>query len=374
MFPPRRGPLTGIRVVEFAALGPAPHAAVMLADLGAEVVTVQRPEKLVEQGSFQGTRWRSRVVVEADLKDPEDAEDVRELTDAADVIIEGLRPGVMERLGLGPETLLARTPGLVYARMTGWGQTGPLSQTAGHDINYVGLTGMLHAIGRPDERPVLPLNLVGDFGGGSMFLLNGILAALVERSTSGRGQVIDAAIVDGIAALGHFVWDYRGQGLWSDERGTNTLDGGAPFYDVYQTQDGKYLAVGSLEAKFYAQLLEVLGLDAENLPDQWDPSGWPRLREIFTAVFAGKTRAQWEQAFEGTDACVTPVLSFAEAVRHPQAQARSIYAELGGGPQHNPAPRFSRSGESQPAEPPSQPVEIAAVQQHWSDRAAAAQA
>ena len=281
----KQGPLAGLKVVEFAGLGPAPHAAMLLADQGADVVSVQRPGIGVNgiTGTPSGVK-RGRTIVEADLKNPADIAAILDLIDRADVIVEGFRPGVMERLGLGPDVVLERNPRIVFARMTGWGQDGPFAQRAGHDMNYISLTGLLHAIGRQGERPVPPLNLVGDFAGGSMFLVFGVLAALYERNTSGKGQVIDVAMVDGASLIGQMQWDFRGQGIWSDERGVNTLDGGAPFYDTYETADGKYVSVGAIEPQFFAELLDKLGLKQEDLPYQLDQARWPELRAALEAA------------------------------------------------------------------------------------------
>lgn len=349
--------MTGLRVIELAGIGPGPHAALLLADLGADVVRVQRHGQISEHDQ----QLRSRTVVEADLKNPEDIEKVLGLIERADVLIEGFRPGVTERLGLGPDDALARNPRLVYGRMTGWGQDGPWAQTAGHDINYISVTGVLNAIGREGERPVPPLNMVGDFGGGSMFLVFGIMAALFERQSSGEGQVVDAAMVDGTAALSHMIWGWRGVGAWSDERGTNLLDTGAPFYDTYETSDGLYMAVGSLEPQFYAKLLTGLELDAADLPHQMDKSKWPQLRETFTETFKSKTRDQWAAIFDGTDACVTPVLTFAEAPAQAHLAARESLIDIGGVTQHRPAPRFSRSTTGVPTPPPAAATDIASV-------------
>ncbi|WP_456599079.1 CaiB/BaiF CoA transferase family protein [Blastococcus sp. SYSU DS0616] len=344
-----RGPLAGLRVVELAGIGPAPHAAMVLADLGADVVRVERPGP-PGGGVDWGLRGRSSLA--ADLKSDEGRATVLALAEAADVLIEGLRPGVVERLGVGPDECLARNPRLVYGRMTGWGQDGPLARTAGHDINYIGLTGALHAMGRAGQPPAPPLNLVGDYGGGSMLLLVGLLAALFERSGSGRGQVVDAAMVDGTVLLNQLVLSMRGLGGWRDERQANLLDGGAPFYDTYACADGRFVAVGALEPQFYAALLAGLGLDAAALGDQDDRSGWPRMREVFTGTFASRTRDEWAELFAGTDACVTPVLSYEEAAVHPHLVARGTYAELGGVQQASPAPRFSRTAPPPPVAPP----------------------
>jgi alpha-methylacyl-CoA racemase len=341
---PDRGPLHGIRVIEFAGVGPGPHAAMVLADLGADVVRIQRPGVLPLAGFNADGMLRGRAVVEANVKDHDDKASVTKLIARADVLVEGFRPGVMERLGYGPEDMQSLNPRLIYARMTGWGQTGPRAPRAGHDINYLGLTGFLYAIGRRGDRPVPPLNLVGDFGGGSMFLLVGVLAALVERQTSGRGQVIDAAIVDGVSVLGQMIWAFRGIGLWSDERGGNMLDTGAPYYDTYETADGKYMAVGAIEPQFYAELLIGLGLsDRANLPDRNDSAHWETLREMFTHAFRSRTRDEWSAVFDRTDACVTPVLTFAEAADDAHMSARGAVSVIDGVMQASVAPRFSRS-------------------------------
>ncbi|MEE2035372.1 CaiB/BaiF CoA transferase family protein [Rhodococcus chondri] len=356
----KKGPLAGIRVVEFKGLGPGPHAATLLADLGADVVIVQRPGEIPPAGHRDPIQ-RNRRIVEANLKDPADIEKVLNLLERADVLIEGFRPGVTERLGLGPDAVLARNPRVVYGRMTGWGQEGPLASVAGHDINYISLTGVLHAIGRQGERPVPPLNMVGDFGGGSMFLIFGILAALVERQTSGKGQVVDAAMVDGTVALSHMMWAFRGRGAWSDERGVNMLDTGAPYYDTYETQDGKYVAVGSIEPQFYALLLRGLDLDPADLPDQNDRSAWPEMKKLFTEKFLSKTRDEWSEIFLGTDACVSPVLTFAEAPNNEHLAARGSLIELDGITQHAPAPRFSRTPAGEPAPPAGEATDIASL-------------
>ena len=336
------GPLRGVRVLEFAGMGPGPHAAMMLADLGADVIRVQRP------GAVAGA-LRGRRIVTADLKDGRDLDRVGRLITDADVLVEGFRPGVMERLGLGPEDCARGNPGLVYARVTGWGQTGPRAQQAGHDINYLGLTGLLHAIGSPDRPPPPPLNLVGDYGGGSMFAVVGVLAALIERYSSGRGQVVDAAIVNGAATLGHVVWSMRGGDRWSDERGANLFDGSAPFYCTYECADGGYVAVGALEPAFFAELLRLLDLDASDFSPQRDQSGWPRLRRALGEAFGAQTREHWTDVFADSDACVTPVLSAAEALEDPHMIARNVFVDVDGVRQPAPAPFFSRT-------PPPAPV------------------
>lgn len=354
----KSGPLAGVRIIEFAGLGPAPHAATLLADMGADIVCVQRAGLIPQDESAHDQIKRGRRVVEANLKDPADVEKVLGLIERADVVIEGFRPGVTERMGLGPDVCLERNPRLVYGRMTGWGQEGPLASAAGHDINYISLTGVLHAIGRKGERPVPPLNMVGDFGGGSMFLIFGILSALVERQTSGKGQVVDAAMVDGALALSHMMWSFRGKGLWSDERGVNLLDTGAPFYDTYETSDGKYMAVGSIEPQFYALLLKGLELDTADLPQQMDVSSWPKMKDIFTEKFLSKTRDEWAAIFHGTDACVSPVLTFAEAPDNEHIAARGSLVELDGVTQHAPAPRFSRTQPGTPSVPAREATDI----------------
>jgi alpha-methylacyl-CoA racemase len=349
------GPLRGLRVVELAGIGPCPHAAMVLADLGADVVRVERPAGGLALGTAaRDPLLRGRRSVAADLKAADGVALVLDLAERADVLVEGLRPGVAERLGVGPDACLRRNPRLVYGRVTGWGQDGPLAQRAGHDLNYLGLTGTLAAVGRAGERPVPPLNLVADFGGGSMLLLVGVLAALVERQGSGRGQVVDAAMVDGVAVLSAMLWSFRGQGFWSDERGSNLLDGGSPFYDTYACADGRFVAVGALEPQFYAQLLAGLGLDAADLPDQMDPAGWPRLREAFTDAFSSRSRDAWTAVFAGVDACVTPVVELAEAAAEPHLSARGTFLREGDRVEPAPAPRFSRTPAGHPR-PPREP-------------------
>lgn len=363
------GPLSGLRVIELAGLGPGPHAAMLLADLGADVVRIDRPPhnagglELIPGAGEAMLRGRRSVML--DLKDPSATETLLRLIERADVLIEGLRPGVTERLGIGPDDCRARNPRLVYARMTGWGQEGPLAQHAGHDINYIAVSGVLHAVGRAGGKPVPPLNLVGDFGGGSMFLVTGILAALWERERSGTGQVIDAAMVDGVSVLAQMFWSLRSVGLWSDQRGSNLLDSGVPFYDTYECSDGRYVAVGALEPQFYAALLDGLGLAAQDLPGQLDPAGWPVLRERFTEVFSRRSRDEWVAVFDGTDACVAPVLSFAEVPVHPQIAARGTIVTLDGVPQAAPAPRFSRTVPDPPAAPPQPGADTAHVFADW---------
>ncbi len=363
------GPLVGLRVIELAGIGPGPHAAMLLADLGADVIRVERPSEgkqslqLTPVADDQMLRGRRSVML--DLKSPAGRETVLRLVERADVLIEGSRPGVTERLGVGPADCHARNPRLVYARMTGWGQAGPLAERAGHDITYIALTGALHAIGIAGGKPVPPLNLVGDFGGGSMFLVVGVLAALWERDRSGAGQVIDAAMVDGVSVLVQMFWSLRACGLWSDDRGSNLLDSGTPFYDTYACADGRYVAVGALEPQFYTALLEGLGLIGEDLPEQLDPAGWSVLRQRFTDVFASRSRDEWVAVFDGTDACVAPVLSFAEVPAHPHIAARDTVITVAGVPQAAPAPRFSRTSPDRPTPPPKPGADTAAVLADW---------
>ncbi|MBO0856380.1 MAG: CoA transferase [Nocardia sp.] len=357
-----QGPLAGIKVVELAGIGPGPHAALLLADLGADVVRVQRPGMM--PGHMERPQWRGRTIVEANLKDPADIEKVLRLAEKADVLLEGFRPGVTERMGLGPDVALERNPRLVYGRMTGWGQFGPMADRAGHDINYISLTGVLHAIGRKGERPVPPLNMVGDFGGGSMYLVTGVLAALVERSISGKGQVIDSAMVDGALSLSHMIWGMRGMGLWSDKQGSNLLDTGMAFYDTYETSDGKYLAVGCIEPQFYAEFLKGLEIDPAGLPHQLDPNGQDQLRALFTEKIKTKTRDEWAEIFADTDACTTPILTFAEATENEHVTARKSLVEIDGVVQHAPAPRFSRTQGGTPTPPP---TEATPIDQVWTD-------
>ena len=346
------GPLHGVRVIEIASLAPAPFGCMILADLGADVVRVDRAGggDGLDTGPA-GPLARSRRSIALNLKDPAGIDVLLRLVDTADVLVEAFRPGVAERLGFGPQVCAGRNPRLIYARMTGWGQHGPLASTAGHDIDYIAVAGSLDPIGRAGERPVPPLNLVGDFGGGGMLLAVGVLAALLERERSGLGQVVDVAMVDGSALLASFLYGLRAAGGWRDERGTNLLDGGAPFYDTYRTADGRHMAVGALEPKFYAELLAGLGLDPAGLPAQYDRSGWPVLRAALTAAFGGRTQAEWAAVFDGSDACVAPVVSPADAPDHPHNAARGTFVDVGGLIQPAPAPRFSRT----PAGPPAPP-------------------
>ena len=352
-----KGPLSGIQVLEFAGIGPGPFCGMMLADMGADVVRIDRAVQGRDMGrSPIDVLARGRRSVAVDLKSPEGIAVVLRLVEKADVVLEGFRPGVMERLGLGPDVCLARNPRLVYGRMTGWGQEGPMAQAAGHDINYIALAGALEPIGRKGQKPTPPLNLVGDFGGGGMLLAFGIAAALVERARSGKGQVIDAAMVDGAATLMGFFHAMMAMGAWSGERGTNILDTGAHYYDTYETKDGFYISLGSIEPQFYAELIEKLGLDPASLPKQNDRAKWPEMKERFEAIFKTKTREQWCALMEGSDICFAPVLSMKEVAQHPHLAHRSTYVEKHGLIQPAPSPRFSRT----PAEldrPPARPGE-----------------
>jgi alpha-methylacyl-CoA racemase len=349
------GPLAGLRLIELAGIGPGPMAAMMLGDMGADVIRIDRTRPAVMDRLAEprfSVHGRSRRSVAVDLQKPEGAEVVLRLAARVDGLMEPFRPGVAERLGLGPDVCLKANPRLVYGRMTGWGQDGPLAKAAGHDINYIALTGALHAIGRAGERPVPPLNLVGDFGGGGMLLAFGMVCGLLEAQRSGTGQVVDAAMVDGAALLFGGIFGMHAAGLWKDERGANLLDSGAPCYDVYETSDGKYVSVGSLEPQFYALLVEKLGLAGEDLPAQLDQKTWPAMKERFAAVFRTRTRDEWCRIMEGTDICFAPVLSIAEAPAHAHAKARAAYVDVEGVTQPAPAPRFSRTPPSPPSATP----------------------
>lgn len=344
------GPLTGLKVIELAGIGPAPMAAMMLSDMGAEVIRVDRltasglgipmPKKF----NFLG---RGRKSIALDLKNPDGIDALLELIDKADIVIEGFRPGVMERLGMGPDVCLERNPKLVFGRVTGWGQEGPLSKSAGHDLNYIALSGALHAIGRSnDEPPTPPLNLVGDFGGGTMFIVVGILAALHEVKNSGKGQVVDAGMVDGALSLMTSIYGMHAGGNQSDERASNILDSGAHFYNTYETRDGKYVSIGSIETKFYAMLLEKLGLDPDSLPPQMERESWPAMKEKFKEIFLTKTRDEWCALMENTDICFAPVLSLAEAADYSHNKERGSFVDVEGVMHPAPAPRFSATPSS----------------------------
>ncbi|TDD73235.1 CoA transferase [Actinomadura darangshiensis] len=340
-----KGPLSGVRVIELAGIGPGPFAAMLLADLGADVIRVDRASAVRDGEATGGTDFtnRGKRSIAIDLKSERGREVVLRLAEKSDVLLEGFRPGVTERLGIGPDDCLARNPRLVYGRMTGWGQEGPLSQAAGHDVGYIAITGALHAIGRADGPPQVPMNLLGDFAGGSMYLIVGVLSALLEARAGGRGQVVDAAIVDGTAHLSTFIHGFLAGGIWEDRRGVNMLDTGAPWYDVYETSDGLHMAVGAIEPQFYAEFLRLIGLGSEDLPAQHDRAGWPALRDRFAAVFRTKTRDEWTKIFVPSDACVAPVLSMTEAAEHPYNTARDVFPDLAGHRQPAPAPRFSRT-------------------------------
>ncbi|MDE2429056.1 MAG: CoA transferase [Burkholderiales bacterium] len=343
------GPLTGIRVIEMVGLGPCPFAAMMLADMGAEVIRIDRkaPAGAANPFPMLGTKYdvmaRGRRSLALDLKQAEAKEVVLSLLEQADVVLEGFRPGVMERLGLGPEVCLQRNPRLVFGRITGWGQDGPLAQAAGHDLNYIALSGMLQAMGRADTPPAPPLNLVGDFGGGAMMLAFGVVCALLEARQSGRGQVVDAAMVDGSALLGAMIYGFRGFGAWGDKREANMLDGGAHFYDTYTCADGKFVSIGAIEPQFYALLLKLADIHDPAFNAQMDVRQWPELKSRLAAIFATKTRQQWCDLMEGTDVCFAPVLDMAEAPQHPHNRARANFIDVDGVVQPAPAPRFSRT-------------------------------
>ena len=352
---PQNGPLLGLKVIELAGIGPGPMACMLLADLGADVVRIDRPEASglgVPMAPRFDVNARGRRSVALDLKQPAGVETALRLIDRADVLVEGFRPGVAERLGLGPAVCSARNPGLVYGRMTGFGQTGPMATMAGHDLNYIALTGVLDAMGPADGGPVPPLNLVGDYGGGALYLAFGVMAALYERQRSGQGQVVDAAMVDGAASLASIFHGLRAAGQWGEARGTNLLDGGAPFYATYRCADGRWLAVAALEPKFFATLAQGLGLDHRFVAGQYDRRTWPELRQAMANVLATQPRDHWAARFAGSDACVTPVLSLAEAPLHPHAQAREAYVTVDGVVQPGIAPRFSRSVPGQPRPSP----------------------
>ncbi|MCB1511094.1 MAG: CoA transferase [Hyphomicrobiaceae bacterium] len=348
------GPLEGFTIIEIAGIGPGPFAAMMLADMGANVIRVDRmaPAGLgITRSSRQNVLNRGRRSIAVDLKSKQGVETVLKLIEKADAMLEGFRPGVAERLGLGPDVCLERNPKLVYGRMTGWGQTGPLAPVAGHDLNYIALSGALHAIGEKGKPPVPPLNLVGDFGGGGMMLAAGMLAALLRAGRTGQGQVVDASMVEGAALLLASIYGLHGGGRWSDERGSNFLDGGAHNYTVYETKDGKYVAIGSLEDKFHELLFELAGID-EPIPPQFAPDEWARLKEKLTAVFKTKTRDEWCAIMEGTDVCFAPVLSMAEAPSHPHNKARGSFVEIAGITQPGPAPKFSATPSQIQRHPP----------------------
>jgi alpha-methylacyl-CoA racemase len=348
------GPLAGVRIVELAGIGPGPMCAMLLADLGATVIRVDRKTP-ADVGLARPLQFdialRNRKSIRVDLKEPAGAALVLDLIASADGLIEGFRPGVTERLGLGPEECLRRNPKLVYGRVTGWGQEGPLAQTAGHDVNYIAITGVLNAIGRYGQPPSLPLNVIGDYAGGSLYLALGILAGILESRASGKGQVVDAAIVDGVASLLTVLVGLREAGMSSAERGTNLLDSGAPFYEVYECADGKYISIGAIEHKFYAELLRRLQLEKTDLIEQMNKRKWPQFKDVLAARFKSKTQAEWTRLLEGLDVCFAPVLDLKDAYRHPHLIARQTFVEVGGVIQPAPAPRFSRTQLSAPESP-----------------------
>jgi alpha-methylacyl-CoA racemase len=365
------GPLKGIRVVEMVGLGPCPFAAMMLADMGAEVIRIDRqPTGAATPYPMQGTKFdvmaRGRRSLALDLKQPEGRELVLHLVAQADALIEGFRPGVMERLGLGPDVCLERNPKLVYGRVTGWGQDGPLAKTAGHDLNYIAMSGMLHEFGRSDAPPVPPLNLVGDFGGGGMMLAFGVLCALLETRGSGKGQVIDAAMVEGSALLGAMIYGYKAFGAWAGQRGSGMLAGGAHFYNTYACADGKFVSVGAIEPQFYALLLKLCGIDDAAFDSQMDREQWPSLKTKIAAVFATKPRAAWCELMEGTDVCFAPVLDMDEAPEHAHNRARGMFIEVDGVKQPGPAPRFSRTMPEVSSPPASPGHDTDAILRDWN--------
>ncbi|MET3962034.1 alpha-methylacyl-CoA racemase [Marmoricola sp. OAE513] len=339
------GPLKGVKVVEIAGIGPSPHACMILADLGADVIRIERPGGQALTGGSHDFLNRGRPSVALNLKDPAAVETVLKLVEDADVLVEGMRPGVTERMGIGPDACWERNPKLVYGRMTGWGQTGEWAHAAGHDMNYIAITGTLFGLGQTKDRPQFPTNLVGDFGGGSMYLVVGILAALLESKVSGKGQVVDAAIVDGTANLNAMTAAFLAGGNYKEERAANLLDGYAPYYDIYETADGKHMSVGALEPQFYEILLDLLDVRA-TAPDRWDFDKVDELRDVFTAKFKEKTQAEWCAVFDGTDACVAPIIPLTEAFEHPHMKSREVFVEHEGFIQPQPAPRFSRTGAS----------------------------
>jgi alpha-methylacyl-CoA racemase len=362
------GPLSNISIIEFAGIGPAPFCGMLLADLGARVLRIERREPsglgVPTPARFKLTN-RSRHAVALDLKHPQGTALALRLIAKADALIEGFRPGVMERLGLGPAPCLAKNPRLVYGRMTGWGQTGPLAPTAGHDLDYIALSGVLSLIGRAGQPPTPPLNLVGDFGGGALYLAMGVLAALIEAQRSGQGQVVDAAMVEGAASLATPFFGLHAAGRLALERGANDLDSGASFYEVYECADGKFVAAAPIEAKFHAQLLDKLGIDPATMPPQHDRKRWPEGKTILAVKFKAKSRDEWAAIFAGSDACVTPVLSLDEAPNHPQAVARQSFVTVDGVVQPAPAPRFSRTPSATPTPPEEPGPEGIAVLQEW---------
>ncbi len=357
------GPLTGVKVVEFAGIGPGPFACMMLADMGAEVIRIDRAVNVGKEGAVEpkyNNLLRGRKNVAIDLKNPAGVELALKLCDKADILIEGFRPGVMERLGLGPDVVFARNPKIVFGRMTGWGQDGPIAHTAGHDINYISLSGALHSIGPVDGPPVPPLNLVGDFGGGALYMVVGALAAYIEAQKSGKGQVVDTSMVEGSASLMSSMYGMLAAGLWDDRRGYNRLDGGAHYYGPYECKDGKYVSIGSIEPQFYALLLKLTGLEGTDMPDQLDRSSWGVNRETLKKVFMTKTRDEWQSIMEDSDVCFGAVLTMGEAIQHPHNVARGTFVEVDGFKQPGPAPKFSRT-------PSKTPMGVAYAGQHTKE-------
>ncbi|MBS8224614.1 CaiB/BaiF CoA transferase family protein [Vannielia litorea] len=353
--PPQSGPLAGIRIVEFAGVGPGPFCAMLLADMGAEVITVDRVTAHglgIKKEPRHNPTLRSRQSIRIDLKTSNGLATALRLVSQADALIEGNRPGVMERLGIGPAECLTANPALVYGRMTGWGQDGPMAQEVGHDLNYLALSGALSLLGPRDRPPTIPLNLLADLGGGGVYLALGILAALLDARTSGKGQVVDASMLDGIGSLMTHQFGYFGAGTWSDKREDNFLDGGAPWYNTYETSDGKFVAVGAIEPKFYRVLLEAMGIDPDEVPEAMDRASWPGLKKRFAEIFNQRSRAEWEAIMEGKPACFAPVLRPEEAVNHPHMQARGSYVDVQGITQPAPAPRFSRTPNAVRSAPP----------------------
>jgi alpha-methylacyl-CoA racemase len=347
------GPLSGLKIIELSGIGPGPFTGMLLADMGAEVISIHRKSASNpnEQAAAVNISERGKRSIALNLKSAEGIETVLKLVESADALFEGFRPGVTERLGIGPDECLARNPKLVYGRMTGWGQDGPMAHAAGHDINYISLSGALHAIGRKGEKPQAPINLVGDFGGGGMFLAFGMACAIIEAQRSGKGQVVDVSMVEGSATLMHMMYSMKAMGAWTDNRGTNLLDTGAHFYDTYETKDGKYVSIGSIEPQFYALLVEKAELDKDKFAAQMDPSQWDSLRDELTQVFKQKTRDEWCEIMEGTDVCFAPVLAMAEVQDHAHNQARQSFVEISGVTQPAPAPKFSRSSPETPKPP-----------------------
>lgn len=358
------GPLVGVKIVEFAGIGPGPFACMMLSDMGADIVSIHRPGQA--RSHLVNFVNRGRHAIELDLKKPADVEAALKLIEMADVLVEGFRPGIMEKLGLGPDVALKRNERLVYGRMTGWGQEGPLAQAAGHDINYVAVTGALDSFRASNGERVSPLNLVGDYGGGALYLVVGVLAGLLEAKKSGKGQVLDVAMCDGVASLITMFHSLRAIGMWTDTPGTNLLDGGAHFYRVYETKDGKHFSLGAIEPQFYAELLQRMGIDDEDFKAQSDREGWPKLQKKLEAIFKTKTRAEWSEILEGTDACAMAVQTMNEAPDHPHLKFRNTFVEYNGRRQPAPAPRFSRTPSQIQGSPAEGATDVAHAIEAWT--------